>query len=70
MCPDACWDRFRDCLADGNDADAFHALCDLDMWCIKGGFAPRGVSKGQIRTMASNAKRTVAASEKLSEDFA
>ena len=38
MDPFACWLKIMMHLDDGDIAEAYHALCDLDNWFQKGGF--------------------------------
>lgn len=42
MDPDACAERYRQAVADGDAEEAEAARVDLREWRARGGFAPRG----------------------------
>lgn len=40
MDPQACWERIKEALRDGDREEAAYALQDLETWIRKGGFLP------------------------------
>lgn len=48
MDPQACLERWRDALANGNRSEARAARVDLVNWLSNGGFWPRGLTNVEL----------------------